>query len=815
MLKRIVSIGLVIMVVLSLIVVGVVTGRAETFVDGNGISWGLVESYPGWAIYPIDRDSISGNIVLPETYNNKVITSISEYAFSNCDGLTSITIPDSVTSIGQHAFECCTNLESIDLSNSLQSIGLYAFRECSKLTSIEFPDTLKSIGDYLFQDCSSLSKIDFGDGLKKIERRNLGDNLALEEVIIGNGMIEIGSQTFSNCSGLTRVRLGNNVQKIGISAFAYCKNIESLEIPNSVVEIGGGAFRYLTSLSGTLIIPQSVTKIGSSAFWGCENLEGVEFNEGLKTIDDYAFYNCSRLSSVSIPNSVEEIGIKAFPESLGIASTKESESVQTDEISFTDDNGVSWCGYGYLDGYSIYPNREDGSSSLSGRVVVPDTYNGKPILSVSGFEYCSDLTSVVIPDSVISIGQFAFQDCTNLNSVNIPNSVVKIGRWAFANCDSLTGLLVIPDSVVEIGERAFYPTNYTGLILGNNVKTIGEHAFSYPLAGNLIIPDSVTDIGGWAFATCRFDSITIGNNVTHIGDGAFENCSNISQIIIPESVVEIGDRAFNHCNGLANSTITIPQSVTWVGELAFADIGYIPEVVLNNHSLSQIDSLAFCYDTIGNFVLGENLTNIDTPLLSGGAVEGDIKLGGDVRITNKYAFYGNDNMSITTPVTNTNVIEYARRNSITLNVLDPITESGGSKEAIVVLDYDPANLKVTVPTVLPVNVDSNNNVTVADNAQISNLSNGQVDITNAEIQTDKWSVVDFNTDFTKVPVDTKQYGFELNGDNVSDGINTSVFSTINGNDHICLLYDANVAIQSNAISDEEIGRIVFTVAWHK
>ena len=144
-----------------------------------------------------------------------------------------------------------------------------------------------------------------------------------------------------------------------------------------------------------------------------------------------------------------------------------------------------------------------------------------------------------------------------------------------------------------------------------------------------------------------------------------------------------------------------------------------------------------------------------------------------------------------------------------------ITQSGSSEQSIVTLDYNTANLKVTVPTVLPVNVDSNNNVTVADNAQISNLSNGSVDVTNAEIQTDEWSVVGFDTDFTKVPVDTKQYGFKLNGDDVSDGVNTSVFNTINGNNHIGLSYDANVAIQSQPITNEDIGRIVFTVAWHK
>jgi hypothetical protein len=161
------------------------------------------------------------------------------------------------------------------------------------------------------------------------------------------------------------------------------------------------------------------------------------------------------------------------------------------------------------------------------------------------------------------------------------------------------------------------------------------------------------------------------------------------------------------------------------------------------------------------------------------------------------------------------VVPSTRACLLTVTVSKEIVQSGGSEQSIVTLDYNTANLKVTVPTVLPVNVDSNNNVTVADNAQISNLSNGSVDVTNAEIRTDEWSVVGFDTDFTKVPVDTKQYGFKLNGDDVSDGVNTSVFNTINGNNHIGLSYDANVAIQSQPITNEDIGRIVFTVAWHK
>ena len=144
--------------------------------------------------------------------------------------------------------------------------------------------------------------------------------------------------------------------------------------------------------------------------------------------------------------------------------------------------------------------------------------------------------------------------------------------------------------------------------------------------------------------------------------------------------------------------------------------------------------------------------------------------------------------------------------------------SDDTANSVVTLDYETANLRVTVPTVLPVSVDSDNNVTVAENAQIVNHSNGQVDITNAVLSgSNSWTLAPFTTDFTKVPVDTKQYGFKLQDYNVpvSGNAFNSQFATIDGDDALDITYDANVAIQSEAVDAAEIGNIVFTVAWHK
>ena len=155
---------------------------------------------------------------------------------------------------------------------------------------------------------------------------------------------------------------------------------------------------------------------------------------------------------------------------------------------------------------------------------------------------------------------------------------------------------------------------------------------------------------------------------------------------------------------------------------------------------------------------------------------------------------------------------------LTATVSKEIVQSGSSEQSIITLDYDTANLRVTVPTVLPVSVDSDNNVTVSDNAKIVNNSKGQVDVTNAVLSgNNSWTLAAFDTDFKKVPVDTKQYGFKLQGYSVpvSGNAYNNQFDTIAGNASLDLSYDANVAIQSEAISAAEIGNIVFTVAWHK
>ena len=338
----------------------------------------------------------------------------------------------------------------------------------------------------------------------------------------------IGTQAFYDCDVLTSIEIPNSVTSIGYRAFECCSGLTSIEIPTSVTSIGGSAFEYCSGLM-SIEIPTSVTEIGKWAFAYCSSLTSIEIPTSVTSIGGYAFYYCSGLTSIV----VEE-------------------------------------------GNSYYDSRENCNAIIeaaSNKLIVgcQNTIIPNSVTSIGDYAFydCDGLTSIEIPNSVTSIGYRAFECCSNLTSIDIPNSVTEIGYAAFSGCSSLTSI-EIPTSVTEIGEGAFeYCSGLTSIEIPTSVTSIGNNAFcNCDGLTSIEIPNSVTSIGDYAFYDCDgLSSIEIPNSVTEIGDYAFSGCSSLTSIEIPTSVTLIEYQAFSGCSGLTSITMQRATPPTVGGKL--------------------------------------------------------------------------------------------------------------------------------------------------------------------------------------------------------------------------------------------------------
>ena len=341
-----------------------------------------------------------------------------------------------------------------------------------------------------------------------------------------------------------------------------------------VVGIGNYAFNDCSFIT-SIVISDGVTRIGFRSFQNCQNLESIVIPESVTYIDEGAFVDCDKLASISLPSGITTITNAMFSSCNSL-----TDIVIPDGVTSIDAYAFNWC------------------TELK-NIVIPNSVTS---IGDYAFQYCEKLENITIGNKVTSIGTYAFKECRRLKSIVLPDSVTSIGEYAFYNCYNLTSV-TIGKGVKSIGEGAFLNcSNLTSVVFPNSLRSIGASAFASCGLTTVVIPAGVTSIGVCAFTGCdRVESITVakGNTVYHsagncliemasktlisgcknsvipadgsvtcIGDGAFNGCSGLTSIVIPDSVTTIGRDGFSSCISL--ESIVIPSSVTSVGNSVFS-----------------------------------------------------------------------------------------------------------------------------------------------------------------------------------------------------------------------------------------------------
>ena len=640
-----------------------ITGLATPTVEVSGYSQGNSVDIPETVVYEgveysvtrIGTSAFSGCSALTQITIPGSVKSIGESAFRG-SSITSITIPEGVVEIARATFENCTGLTSISIPNSVTSVSyssfsntawynnhpdgvvyagkvLYRYKgEMPNGTEVVIREGTVSIADKAFRYFDELVSVEIPYGVKYIGEEAFYNCSALREIGIPGSVEDMGSRAFAS-SNLLKVVIGDGVKRIGQSAFESCRVLSEIEIPNSVISIGDNAivgtewyenkpnglvyagkvlFEYKGDMPGgsEIVIEDGTQAIADGAFWYCDKLTKITIPNTVINIGKEAFCGCSGLVSVDIPNSVRSIGIRAF-------------------------QGCNW-----LEEMLI------GSSVAS--------------IGDSAFSGCSNLASITIPKSVTAIGKDAFKNCSKLGAIDIED----VSAWCNIDfgCYSANPLyygkelrldgvpvteIAIPEGLSKINDYAFYNSKtIRNVKIPNSVTSIGDSAFFGSTAlAEVEIPVSVKGIGKDAFRNCtRLENVNIsdllawcdinfGNSYSNPLSHAKNFClngSSVTSLVLPSSIAVIKDFAFYGCSSIKN--VIVPENITYICEDAFSGCNSIDRVI--NFSSLEI--------TKGNWGNGCIAANADVVIdVSDGTVVGDFVFSTVDGVNTLAAYLGN------------------------------------------------------------------------------------------------------------------------------------------------------------------------------
>ncbi len=472
---------------------------------------------------------------------DSALTAIPKNAFQNCRALTTVVLPDSITSIADNAFQTGSaysagGITSLTLPANLQTIGKNAF-QYAQIKTLTFGEKLTTISNYAFADCA-VESIDFSKA---------------------TALTTIGANAFDSCKSLTGVSIPASVTSIGADAFNACTALTALDFVSTdenqskLASIGDHAFRRTAIEEVRFPESSSTITLGEGLFAGCTNLTDVHLSKSVTNVQD-VFQNCPSLDWIEVADQHPNF------------STKEGEKI----LYNANGNGIRYI-YGSIVGVLDLATK-----------VNEGTMEGIVELGDYAFENQSLMTSIILPYTLQSIGNYAFAGCNRLANVTFLSKdgeayqLKSIGDYAFAGTPIRS--IALPENVTEIGINAFADCAYLETAtLNSKLSEIGDYAFSGALKLSAVtIPEGITSIGNYMFKGTALTSVKIPASVKSIGTSAFEGCAELAQVdfaalkdtTLTSELTEIGANAFKNAAKL--TSFPYPNTVTKFGNYALS-----------------------------------------------------------------------------------------------------------------------------------------------------------------------------------------------------------------------------------------------------
>ncbi|MCD8036794.1 MAG: leucine-rich repeat protein [Clostridiales bacterium] len=573
-------------------------------------------------IYAYNADIGGKEVKIPSSIDGIEVTIIEEEAFGREHTttnmkITSVEMPDTITYLGFANFYYCTGLESIRLSENLEFIGYNNFYSCKNLTELYIPASVTEIEATAF-GASGIEAFTVSEDNKvyaSYEGAIYSKDYTIlyfypvpaTDLVLHDDTVEIYEDAFYTCKYLTEIDLSDTkVTILGDTAFDSCSGLVTVKLP-ALTSLGLNVFSGCSKITTLEMATSEKYKLGEDGFtiYSADGEElimcipsasgTITVENGTKTLSDLAFYNCSKVTKIVLPNGLENIGTEDtlakgtfsgcsalteinIPE--GVTSLYRNTFYSCNSLTtITIPASMTYIHPRALMNYGIqtisvaegneYFAVEDGilyTSDMkelikypSGRADTSYTVkDGVEVIGEAAFYRAKSLTEVTLPDSVTELGPYAFYLDTNITTINLSSNLSIIGEYCFNQCTVLTNGMTFSATVTEIGEHAFYYcTSLTNIEVDDDNEVFASYdgaLYDKELTTLIRCPEGKTEL-------------EIAPTTTAIGERAFWHCTILTSIVVPEGVVSLGKQAFYQCKKLAD--VTLPTTLKSVGANCF------------------------------------------------------------------------------------------------------------------------------------------------------------------------------------------------------------------------------------------------------